>query len=94
MAGRVASEASRVGGSFFTLGAQKKRPPPLTPPHHSLREWGEGNPAACACSKYLLVAIHSNYPNSAATARNQATTGSGSHTPAASTTLMCRNSGT
>src|SRR5262249_17646757 len=24
------------------------RPPPLTPPHHALRAWGEGNPAAGA----------------------------------------------
>jgi hypothetical protein len=45
--GRVASEASRVGGQV-SLGICLKRPPPLTPPHHSLREWGEGNLEACA----------------------------------------------
>jgi hypothetical protein len=66
-------------------------PPPLTPPRHSLREWGEGNPAAGAC--YLFSPSHP-YPNNCATARNQATIGSGSHTPAASTTPMCKNSGT
>ena len=49
--GRVASEASRVGGysSFFvrTVRVSHKRPPPLTPPRHSLREWGEGNYERC-----------------------------------------------
>jgi hypothetical protein len=47
----VASEASRVGGlSLFARLAcgEEKSPPPLTPPRHSLREWGEGNPAASA----------------------------------------------
>src|SRR6202043_1201735 len=39
------------GGSFFPVGASKKSPPPLTPPRHSLREWGEGNPEAGACAK-------------------------------------------
>jgi len=38
------------GGSFhYLMGpacAEHKRPPPLTPPRHSLREWGEGNPDA------------------------------------------------
>jgi hypothetical protein len=28
--------------------AQMKSPPPLTPPRHSLREWGEGNLETCA----------------------------------------------
>src|SRR5262245_36575884 len=49
--GRVASEASRVGGPSCLLGPrgrEQKRPPPLTPPRHSLREWGEGNPEICA----------------------------------------------
>jgi hypothetical protein len=49
--GRVASEASRVGGlSLFACAARvdEQRPPPLTPPRHSLREWGEGDPTACA----------------------------------------------
>jgi|GEM_PF-3159614 len=66
MVGRVASEASRVGGtrrqttddgewireahlsSFVLRRPSSDCPPPLTPPHHSLREWGEGNLEACA----------------------------------------------
>ena len=47
----MASEASRVGGLSLFAGparAEARRPPPLTPPRHSLREWGEGNPTACA----------------------------------------------
>jgi Protein of unknown function (DUF2877) len=50
-AGRVASEASRVGGLSLLARlacTEHKRPPPLTPPRHSLREWGEGNLNACA----------------------------------------------
>jgi hypothetical protein len=41
------------GGSLFISSAgfaENKGPPPLTPSRHSLREWGEGNPEACACS--------------------------------------------
>ena len=37
---------------------------------------------------------HRRHPNCAATARNQRTTGSGSHSPATSTSARCRNSGT
>ena len=50
-AGRVASVASRVGGpSSYAQPAcaEHKRPPPLTPPRHSLREGEEGNLGACA----------------------------------------------
>ena len=44
-------ERSEPGGGSFLFATDvrwRKRPPPLTPPHHSLREWGEGNPTACA----------------------------------------------
>jgi Protein of unknown function (DUF2877) len=49
----VASEASRVGGlPLFAppARAERKLPPPLTPPRHSLCEWGEGNLEAGACA--------------------------------------------
>ena len=51
--GRVASVASRVGSlRLFAPPAkpEHKRPPPLTPPHHSLGEWGEGNRNICGRS--------------------------------------------
>jgi len=43
------TEASRV--EVFHLSppgadAEYKHPPPLTPPHHSAREWAEGNLAS------------------------------------------------
>ena len=44
---------ARLGGAgwgVFECDATKKRPPPLTPPRHSLREWGEGNREASAPS--------------------------------------------
>jgi len=41
---RVAKFAAWISGALH------KRPPPLTPPHHSLREWGEGNLEACAAA--------------------------------------------
>jgi len=56
----VASEASRVGGfSLFahSAGAAHKRPPPLTPPRHSLREWGEGNFEPCASFVASLIGL-------------------------------------
>jgi Protein of unknown function (DUF2877) len=44
--GRVASEGLSL--SAGPARAEHKRPPPLTPPRHSLRERGEGNLEACA----------------------------------------------
>ena len=42
----------------------------------------------------LRRSAHRRHPSCAATARNQRTTGSGSHRPATSTIARCRNSGT
>jgi len=48
-------DAREAGGNpgtaphFASLHAgYEESPPPLTPPRHSLHEWGEGNPAAGA----------------------------------------------
>ena len=58
MARLSAAKAGRVGG--FLRAANEKRPLPLTPPRHSLREWGEGNPTALPCSKKLPKHMHFN----------------------------------
>jgi L-cysteine S-thiosulfotransferase len=49
-------EAAPGGGSAeLFISKQNNHPPPLTPPHHSLREWGEGNPDAVHHSTTLTL---------------------------------------
>src|SRR5262249_36438069 len=77
--GRVASEASRVGALFYwiarTANPARKRPPPLTPPHHASRG-GRGTqrprpaPAPRACI-LLLILLPSRFPSARDDGRQQ-----------------------
>src|ERR1051326_8580189 len=46
--GRIANAALAQFLSSVVCPPSSESPPPLTPPRHSLREWGEGNREVCA----------------------------------------------